>query len=224
MKVRSSYQGLVRYPANQKQASRARILGAAAELFKRRGLAATGVDAVMAAAGLTPGGFYSHFRSKEALITEAVAAAGQKAHERWIRPLEPLRGAAWSRAFLASYLSEEHRDDIATGCSIPSLAADVARTSTPARRRFEARLRGLFELVSERANDERKLERDEALAAVALCVGGLLLSRVVVDRRLSAELLGACRRSAERLLAIEGAPLAVPLRKPPKKKKTKASR
>jgi TetR/AcrR family transcriptional repressor of nem operon len=191
----------VRYAPGHKEQSRERILRAAADLFRRRGIAATGVDAVMAAAGLTAGGFYAHFRSKDALIAAAVATAGASARERWLAPYAELRGAAWARSFVAHYLSEEHRDDRAAGCFVPSLAAEVARTGPAPRRNFEQGLRGFFALVESRAEDGGGADaRGRALSAVALCVGGVLLSRVVLDRELSREILEACRASAERLL------------------------
>lgn len=194
----------MRYPASRKQQSRERILSAAADLFRRRGLDATGVDAVMAAAGLTAGGFYAHFRSKDALVAAAVAKAGEKAHARWIVPFDALRGRAWSRAFVERYLSEEHRDDRESGCTLPALSGDVARSSVVARRHVEARLIGLFELIAERSG-EAMVPREQVLGAVALCVGGLLLSRVVVERKLSKEILRACRAGAELLLEPESA-------------------
>jgi TetR/AcrR family transcriptional repressor of nem operon len=193
----------VRYPAGHKQQSREKILNAAADLFRRRGIAATGVDSVMGAAGLTAGAFYLHFRSKDALIAPAVAKAGERAHERWLGPLEGLTGRAWARAFLRRYLSEEHRDDPEAGCTLPSLAAEVARSGAPARRQFEQRLRGLFVLVDRRASGGESLARERAIAAVALSVGGLLLARVVPDSELSREILTACRTSAERLLDLD---------------------
>jgi TetR/AcrR family transcriptional repressor of nem operon len=196
----------VRYPAGHKQASRERILAAAAALFRSQGIAATGVDSVMAAAGLTAGGFYAHFRSKDALVAAAVEVAGDQAVERWLVPIRDLGGRAWARAFVERYLSEAHRDDRSTGCLIPSLAADVARSGTPPRRLFERRLRGLFAAVIERTAAVSTAERERAVSAVALCVGGVLLSRVVVDRELSREILAACRANAERLLATDGEP------------------
>jgi TetR/AcrR family transcriptional repressor of nem operon len=196
----------VRYPAGHKQASRDRILAAAAALFRRQGIAATGVDSVMAAAGLTAGGFYSHFRSKDALVAAAVEVAGDQAVERWLVPIRALGGRAWARSFVERYLSEEHRDDRSTGCLLPSLAADIARSGTPPRRLFERRLRGLFAAVMEHTAAVSAAERERAVSAVALCVGGVLLSRVVVDRALSGEILAACRASAERMLAGEGEP------------------
>jgi TetR/AcrR family transcriptional repressor of nem operon len=204
----------VRYPASRKQQSRERILNAAAALFRRHGLDATGVDAVMAAAGLTAGGFYAHFRSKDALVVAAVAKAGEMAHARWVVPFDALRGPAWSRAFVRRYLSEEHRDDRESGCTLPALSGDVARSGVVARRHFEARLTGLFELVAMRCETAPAPEREQVLGAVALCVGGLLLSRVVVDQKLSSEILRACRASAERLLEPERA-------EPPRRKKAK---
>jgi TetR/AcrR family transcriptional regulator, transcriptional repressor for nem operon len=196
----------VRYAAGHKEESRARILKAAADLFRRQGIAATGVDAVMAAAGLTAGGFYAHFRSKDALVAAAVATAGERGQERWLKPLAELRGAAWARGFVERYVSEEHRDDRATGCLVPSLAADVARSGTPPRQHFEQNLRGLFALVERHAGGEAPDARKRALSAVALCVGGVLLSRVVLDHELSREILAACRTSALRLLELEGNP------------------
>lgn len=193
----------MRYPSGHKHESRERILSAAADLFRRHGLAATGVDAVMAKAGLTAGAFYAHFRSKDALIAAAIGKAGEKAHARWIAPFDHLRGRAWSRAFVERYLSEAHRDEREAGCTLPSLSADVARSGTAARRHVESRLRGLVALVSERSDTSSAPEREQVIGAVALCVGGLLLARVVTDRRLSREILEASRRNAERLLEPE---------------------
>lgn len=194
----------MRYGPGHKEQSRERILRAAADLFRRRGIAATGVDAVMAAAGLTPGGFYAHFRSKDALIAAAVATAGARARERWLAPYAALTGTAWAQSFVEHYLSEEHRDDRATGCFVPSLAAEVARTGPAPRRNFELGLRGFFELVESRTGDAD--DRGRALGAVALCVGGVLLARVVLDRELSREILEACRTSALGLLDADKGP------------------
>ena len=194
----------MRYAAGHKEQSRERILGAAADLFRRRGIAATGVDAVMAAAGLTPGGFYAHFRSKEALVAAAVATAGARARERGLAPYADLTGTAWARRFVESYLSDEHRDDRATGCFVPSLAAEVARGGPASRRNFERGLRGFFELVESRTRGASDAEaRRRAVSAVAVCVGGLLLSRAVLDRELSREILANCRASALELLEPE---------------------
>jgi TetR/AcrR family transcriptional repressor of nem operon len=190
----------VRYSPGHRKETRARILGAAADLFRRDGIAATSVDAVMAAAGLTAGGFYAHFRSKDALVTEAVNTAAERARERWYGRIDHLSGRAWARALIHLYLSEPHRDDRAQGCILPSLSVDVARSTRPTRRHFEARLRGLIEQFSARIDGALPAERSEVVGAVALAVGGVVLSRAVLDRELSTEILAASRCSAERLL------------------------
>lgn len=206
----------MRYSPDHRRQTRERILGAAADLFRRDGIAGTGVDAVMAAAGLTPGGFYSHFRSKEALVTEAVDAAAARARERWYGRVDHLSGRAWARALLRLYLSEPHRDDRARGCILPSLSGDVARSTRPTRRHFEARLRGLLEHFSARIQGALPAERADVIGAVALAVGGVVLSRAVLDRELSTEILRASRRSADHLLG--SAPRRARVKRQPKKK------
>lgn len=190
----------MRYSPGHRKQTRERILGAAADLFRRDGIAATGVDAVMAAAGLTPGGFYSYFRSKEALVTEAVDTAAALARERWYGQVEHLSGRAWARALIRLYLSEPHRDDREHGCILPSLSGDVARSSRPTRRHFEARLRGVLDHFSARIEGSLPAERADVIGALALAVGGVVLSRAVLDRQLSAEILSASRSSADQLL------------------------
>jgi TetR/AcrR family transcriptional repressor of nem operon len=192
----------LRYTADHKQKTRARILRAAGRLFRKRGIAATGVDTVMAAAGLTAGGFYAHFRSKDALVLEAIEAAGEDSYTSWYGRIEHLRGRAWAEAMFELYLSEEHRDALGNGCVLPSLGADVARGKPAGRARFERRVRGLFDYVTERTQAELGVTRAEVVAAIALAVGGLLLARAVQTEELSAEILRAARESAERLLGL----------------------
>ena len=207
----------MRYSSSHRKQTRERILGAAADLFRRDGIDATGVDAVMAAAGLTAGGFYSHFRSKEALVAEAVDAAAARARERWYGQVDHLTGRAWAKALIALYLSESHRDDRSQGCILPGLSVDVSRSSRPTRRHFEARLRGLLAHFEARLEGALPAERADIVGAVALSVGGIVLSRAVLDRALSAEILAASRRSADRLLGTTRPPTRRRAR--PKKKK-----
>jgi TetR/AcrR family transcriptional repressor of nem operon len=193
----------VRYPPGHRQKSRARILQAAASLFRGRGISATGIDRVMRQAGLTAGGFYAHFRSKDELVAETVATAAQAARDRWYGRFDELRGRAWAAALVSTYLSAAHRDDRAGGCILPSLGGEIPQSGRPARLRFEARLRGMFDLFALRSQGELPVERADYVAALALCVGGLLLSRAVVSPALSLEILGASRTRAERLLGLD---------------------
>src|SRR2546427_7474772 len=130
----------MRYPPGHKQRTHQRILDTAAGLFRKRGYAATGVDAVMTSAGLTAGGFYAHFRSKQALLAEALELAFQRSRDHWRSRLQGREGPAWVRAHITSYLSQEHRDAAEHGCPMPALGAEIARLSPTSREIFEQHL------------------------------------------------------------------------------------
>lgn len=204
----------MRYPPDQRAKTRARILSAAADLLRGRGIDGTGIDQVMAAAGLTPGGFYTHFRSKEALIESAILAAAEKARLRWYEPLDHLRGRAWASRLIRTYLSQAHTDDRAGGCILPSLAVDVARATPASRRQFSRRLRGLFDHVAERIAQDAPAERSAIISAIALCVGGVVLARAVPERRFAREILSASRAGAAELLGLGRAASSERARKP----------
>jgi TetR/AcrR family transcriptional repressor of nem operon len=193
----------VRYPPGHREQTRARILRAAADLFRARGIAATGVDRVMARAGLTAGAFYAHFRSKDALVASAVDAAAAASRERWYGRFDELRGEAWARAFVETYLSEGHRDDRSGGCILPSLGAEVGHAGRPVRQRFEQRLRGMLDFVDAQAHGGVSAERPDVIAAIATCVGGLLLARAVPSSELSTAILKSAEAGAKKLLGLE---------------------
>lgn len=193
----------MRYPLGHREKSRARILYSAAELFRSDGIAATGVDRVMARAGLTPGGFYAHFPSKDALVAEAVDAGATASRKRWYGRFDDLRGKAWAEALVETYLSREHRDDRTSGCILPSLGGEIGRARRPSRLRFERRVRGMFDFIVARTQGEYSVDRAAIVAALSACVGGLLLSRAVVSPALSREILDGARAGAKRLLGLE---------------------
>jgi TetR/AcrR family transcriptional repressor of nem operon len=192
----------VRYPPQHKAESRAKIVGAAADLFRRGGIAGTGVDAVMERAGLTAGAFYAHFASKRALVRDAVALAGQKSSEKWFERFEDQRGQAWVRALFDTYLGPAHRRDVAGGCILPSLGAEVGRQPVEVRRHFSRRLSGMLDLVEARANADLPVERERVIAAVALAVGAVVLSRAVPEAAFQNEISKAARRGAEALVGL----------------------
>jgi TetR/AcrR family transcriptional repressor of nem operon len=182
----------MRYPADHKQQTGQRILNAASTLFRSRGYDATGIDAVMASADLTAGAFYAHFRSKEDLLAHSLESAFCDSGVRWSRRLANLRGNEWVRKFASAYLSKAHRDNPELGCPMPALASEIGRIGGRSRAVFEKRLRGLIDMVgSEIGRDSPN--QDEAIAAIALCVGGLMLARAVDDPKLSDKILSACR-------------------------------
>jgi AcrR family transcriptional regulator len=187
----------MRYPPGHREATRARILEVAGRLFRARGYAATGIDAVMSAADLTAGAFYSHFASKEALFAETMRTTLAATTKRWAEVLAGVEETARVRAFIERYLSPEHRDDVETGCAVAALAAEAARAGEETQRAVEGELPGFLKEMETSLRGGHRTER--AVAIFALCVGGVLLARAVKDAALSDRVLKACRRAALRL-------------------------
>ena len=186
----------VRYKPEHKERTRQRIIDRAARLFRRLGYDGVGVDRIMAAAGLTRGGFYGYFRSKAGLFAAIVAA--EHDFNRRMRAREgDDRAALRAQALeiVAGYLDPANRAKVGQGCHMASLSVDVARASRAARRAYAEKFR---ELAGEFARGLAgpKDPDPRALAAIALCVGGLTLARAVDDDALAGEILQACRQVA----------------------------
>lgn len=175
----------MRYGPDHKAQSRERILHAAARELRAKGPGGLGVADVMRGAGLTHGGFYAHFASKEALVGEALdtmfaeaAASSRRLDAALADPQADLRKAL--RGFLASYLSPAHRDGPQPGCPLPTLASDMARGDVTARGKFE---RGLARTAGRIAAALTRLgiaEPEAATrAALAQLVGAVALARAL---------------------------------------------
>src|SRR5262249_22460420 len=157
-----------------------RILDAASRAFRRGGYSATGIDGVMREAGLTPGGFYAHFDSKEDLLAAALDPALRNTEEGLFKGLEGREGVEWLRAVVDRYLSREHRDDVAHGCALPALVSEISRSGPKAKEALEVMLRELMARMEAKFPEAgSQPAADRALATVALCVGGLALARAV---------------------------------------------
>jgi TetR/AcrR family transcriptional repressor of nem operon len=129
----------------QKEQTHQRIVAAAARQFREEGLGGAGVQQIMQEAGLTHGGFYTHFDSKSDLTAEAVALALKTAHEGWLEGAEFLHGPGGTRRMLDAYLNRAHRDNPGAGCPLPSTSADVARAAPAVRRAYATGLRKMIE-------------------------------------------------------------------------------
>lgn len=192
----------MRYAHEHKEETRQKILKAAARLFRQFGYNGIGVDAIMAEAGLTAGGFYAHFPSKRALFDEALAQAleaGNTAQTAAAAKSSITDETARLREMVKSYLSRQHRDQIADGCPLPVLTPDVARGGTESRENFERLLLQYVTSLEGLLPASASAKRDTALALMAQCVGGLMLARAVKDEQLSDRILKACRRAALKL-------------------------
>jgi TetR/AcrR family transcriptional repressor of nem operon len=191
----------MRYPADQKEKTRARILDAAGRVFRRQGYHAAGVDQVMKEAGLTPGGFYSHFASKEALLAEVLGPTVRSTP--LARLFEHVDGdASPSRVmeFVAVYLSPSHLDDAERGCPLPALISEIGRGGIEVKAGFEAVFRTLAEHLIRIAG--QTFDESRARAIIALCVGGVGLARSINDRELAEAILESCRAQAALMLGL----------------------
>src|SRR3954447_24995892 len=186
----------MRYAAGHKERTRAKILEAAGTVFRRRGYHASGVDGVMEAAGLTSGGFYAHFDSKEQLLAEVLTHAAGAMERRHDEASGGASGRAWARAFVERYLSTAHRLRPDEGCSLAALVSEVARSGVAVKKSFEAVVRDLAGRLS--GHPEGGADPHLGFAILALCVGGIGLSRSVADEDLGERILMACRALAVR--------------------------
>jgi TetR/AcrR family transcriptional regulator, transcriptional repressor for nem operon len=177
----------------QAAANRERILAEAGRLFRERGLAGVGVDALAEAAGLTHGGLYSQFGSKEQLAAEALTEALARSAELLLpQDGSPRDGAL--EALVARYLSARHRDAPGGGCAMAALGAEVPRHGPALRAALTAGLRTFADRLAEVIQGgRREPPKDEALAIIATLVGSLVLARAVDDPALSDRILAAGR-------------------------------
>jgi len=170
--------------------NRDQILTSAARLFRENGIDATGVDSITKAAGLTHGGLYSHFGSKQAIVAEAVRFALARSRRRWSRTAE---GKAHDEAFAdiaGYYLSREHRDAHGDGCLVAALSCEIGRQPPAVRRVFTEELKQVLGFLSGLMPEEISARRyEDAIAAFACMVGAVVLARAVNDEALSRRIL-----------------------------------
>jgi TetR/AcrR family transcriptional repressor of nem operon len=168
-----------------------RILDAATKLFRERGIDGIGVSDLMKAAGLTHGGFYGHFKSKEDLVAQACKRAVARMRQNWINIVDQATGDPLE-ALAATYLTPKHRDGAGRGCPMAALGPEVARQGPSVRRAMTDELRPFLEYLSGIVQgSSSNLRRQKALATYASLVGALVVSRVVDDPDLSDEVLAA---------------------------------
>lgn len=190
------------YSTEHKARSRARIVEAARRLFNRSGFEQVSIDRIMAAAGLTRGGFYNHFASKDQLYADAVANyatcnpfATKMAKTR--RPIDDPRKLA--RMLVDLYLSDEVLDDTDLHCPLYALPADVARAGLSPQKAYTELIRRMAQVYRRALGSARDADR-RAQTIVSLCVGGMVLARTTHDPALRASLRTAARHQALALL------------------------
>ena len=183
-----------RTPSARKQETHERIVDVAARTIRRQGYAGVGVADVMKDAGLTHGGFYAHFASRDALLVEALERAGRESSEALTRAVErrKARGASAFRALVDAYLSNEHLAAIETGCPVAALACDIPRQSDAVREASAMRVRGLVAAVQAALPH---LTRAAAGVVAGTLVGTLQLARAMGDNAEGRAILSAARKA-----------------------------
>ena len=192
----------MRYSAEHKQETHARILNAAGRLFRREGYGGLGIDGLTQAAGVTNGAFYGHFKSKSEAFRAAVLA-GLDELRLGINALKESAGKNWLAAFVGFYLGPKRTCDLGQSCVLPSLSAEVVRADGETRAAYQAELRRIIDAVASGLPDGPIAEReDDAIALLALLSGGVTLARAAPDAAFSERIAQAVRRRA---LAMTGA-------------------
>jgi TetR/AcrR family transcriptional repressor of nem operon len=175
-----------------------RILDVATRLFRERGIDGIGVSDLMKAAGLTHGGFYGHFKSKEDLVAQACARAVLRMRQNWTNVIDQAAGDPLE-ALAATYLTPRHRDGAGRGCPMAAIGSEIARQGPPVRRAFTDELRPCLDYLSRNVQgNTNSLRRQKALATYASLVGALIVSRAVDDADLSNEILSAVAATMHR--------------------------
>jgi TetR/AcrR family transcriptional repressor of nem operon len=174
-----------------------RIVALASKRFREKGLTGIGIAELMKQAGLTVGGFYKHFDSRDELVAEAMRSA----LGRWKRKMQATASGGpplTYESLLDDYLSEAHRDHPATGCAVAALAGDIARTDKQTRALVTQEAQGSIELLAnllgERVGENGGAERSWAIMAYCALIGAISLARAVSDEQLSHEILKTVAR------------------------------
>jgi TetR/AcrR family transcriptional regulator, transcriptional repressor for nem operon len=173
--------------------TREAIVAAAADLIRRTGIAEASLADMMAAAGLTHGGFYRHFRNKEHLISEALSAAGEKA----IATIGQKMAKGGLKAAVDGYLSTSHRDSPTPICPFAALGSEMARSRKVTKAAATEVLEKLFVTLAGDAPD-REEARGDAIVALSMMIGAMTLARIVADSDLSSEILDRAKEHLTR--------------------------
>ncbi len=182
--------------------NRERVITVASRLFREHGFDGIGLKDLMSGAGLTQGGFYKQFASKEDLAALASRRALESATRRWSAAAtesDPLE------AVIGFYLSQNHSDEKAEGCPLVALGSDAARQTSEVRRPFEDGIKAHFEVLEEMIGEGDETGRSEkAMAILSMMVGAVTLSRIIDDEQLSSDVLDAAASEVRRVAGRDG--------------------
>ena len=186
----------MRYSREHKLETHARIVRRASVRLREKGAHGIGVADLMKEAGLTHGGFYAHFNSREALVIEAFTHAMDRSTENWRKLAEKTPREKRLAMVVNTYLTTLHRDDPGHGCAIPTLGAEIARENSKTRKVFAGRLEQMIDMLAGQIPDvPRKVARKEAMSTIATMMGTLVMARIAGTSDFSDDILTAGREA-----------------------------
>jgi TetR/AcrR family transcriptional repressor of nem operon len=200
------FEGLVmRYPSDQKARAKQAILQAGARALRTNGFNGIGVDGLAASAGVTSGAFYSNFSNKEALLEEVIeACVGEPFIDSESGSLAERQDRL--KEWLAMYISADHRADPASGCVMPTLSADVARSNPQIRAAYKRKMLELVRKMSNVLDGARPDREKRAWSIIAMMVGAIAISRAMPDGEEADHVLDSALQSATALIVPKQIP------------------
>jgi len=191
MKTQKAAQPEVPKSETKGEATRRAILSVAARIIRERGPDRIGVAEVMREAGLTHGGFYAHFASRDALVAEAIRIMFDGGRQKFTARIGTKTGPDALKAWIDSYVSRDHRDNPGGGCAMAALISDMARLEPAARAAFDEGIRGIASRLS--AHLPASTEEHAVCSLMAEMAGAVALARAVSDPQLSDRILKTSR-------------------------------
>lgn len=199
----------MRYSESRKDETHTRLLKIAGRSLREKGPQGVVVAEVMRAAGLTHGGFYAHFPSKDALLSEALCGVFAQSRRKFLAAVEGLPPRHALATFIDFYVSERHRDHPASGCAITALNSDLPRQSKRFRAAFDAGVKVLVDKMTQWIAEAGHADAERLAASIlSAMAGAVAISRAVSDRSLSDRMLEAARESIKARLGVGDAALS----------------
>jgi TetR/AcrR family transcriptional regulator, transcriptional repressor for nem operon len=186
------------YPSGHRAATRKAIIDSARKLFNRHGFENVSLSQIMAGAGLTHGGFYSYFKSKSDLYAEVLGCffTDPQWKSCWEGVHVDLSSTDVGPQVVRAYLSRQHFEDVENSCPMVALPTDVARSGTSARRGFETVFKAMVSVLERSLAQNGRRRHATAQSIAALSIGGMVVARAVMDRKLADQLRAACMEVA----------------------------
>ena len=178
------------------------IISLASQMLRERGVQGVSVADVMQSAGLTHGGFYRHFASKEALVAEATTAAFDEVLDRLEKSVDCKGPTSALEEYVLGYLSQRHVDRPSKGCPIPAFGGDVAREGTEVRAAFHTGVNRLLDWIAAGLPARETDRNAKAIELLSLMVGAIITARASGSQALSTKILAQARKSIGRLTSL----------------------